>query len=119
MCPLHLRPPAPAEADEADPLSTLHMKMIGAAVEDHELPQLQNGEVHKRSLARRRLLARWQNGGVRGEKQQLAEVLSPLAGSDKVAVLHSMHRRLASPPARSSYRRYLPTCRAARWFKRS
>ena len=74
--------------------------MQGAAVEDHELPQLLNGEVRvlgqtltrAAALARSRAVAEWRRQG--RDKQQWAEILSPMADADKAAVLRSLHRFL-------------------------
>ena len=93
------QPPAPAEAD-ADPLSLCHLDMRGAAVADHELPPLLNGEVRvlgqtltrAAALARSRAVAEWRRQG--RDKQQWAEILSPMADADKAAVLRSLHRFL-------------------------
>ena len=99
-CPFFApQPPAPAEAD-ADPLSLCHLDMRGAAVADHELPPLLNGEVRvlgqtltrAAALARSRAVAEWRRQG--REKQQWAEILSPMADADKAAVLRSLHRFL-------------------------
>ena len=70
--------------------------MKGAAVEDDELPKLLNGEVRvlgqtltrTAALARSRAVAEWRRQG--RDKQQWAEILSPMADADKAAVLRSL-----------------------------
>ena len=74
--------------------------MRGAAVADHELPPLLNGEVRvlgqtltrAAALARSRAVAEWRRQG--RDKQQWAEILSPMADADKAAVLRSLHQFL-------------------------